>query len=114
MRKDLTFCKAEKWITCHDEIVKDETLRQVMVVTWNAVVKERDKLIETWKAMRESGDPLQALRAKQMIEITDQALIKWEIPELTRTVLERIVIHDKRHFTILFLDGTVKEVIVTE
>ena len=47
-----------------------------------------------------------------MIEITAQGPIKWEIPELTRTVLERIVIHDKRHFTIRFLDGTVKEVIV--
>jgi hypothetical protein len=49
-----------------------------------------------------------------MIEITDQGPIKWEIPELTRTVLERIVIHDMRHFTVRFLDGTVKEVVVTE
>ena len=54
------------------------------------------------------------LWAGQMIEITDQGPIKCEIPELTRTVLERIVIHDMRHFTVRFLDGTVKEVVVTE
>ena len=83
-----------------------------MVTAWDAVVKERDKLIGAWEAIQESGNPLQALQARQMIEITTQGPIKWEIPELTRTVLERIVIHDKRHFTIRFLDGTVKEVIV--
>ena len=84
-----------------------------MVIAWNAVVKERDKLIGTWEAMQESGNQLQALRARQMIEITAQGPIKWEIQELTRTVLERIVIHDKGHFTVRFLDGTVKEVVVT-
>lgn len=85
-----------------------------MVIAWNAVVKERDKLIGIWKKMQKSGDPLQALRDKQMIEITDQGSIKWEIPELTRAVLERFVIHDKKHFTVRFLDGTVKEVLVAE
>ena len=78
------------------------------------MVKERDKLIATWKAMQKSGDPLQALRARQMIEITAQGPIKWEIQELTRTVLEWIVIHDKGHFTVRFLDGTVKEVVLAE
>lgn len=31
--------------------------------------------------MQESGNPLQALRARQMIEITAQGPIKWEIQE---------------------------------
>ena len=83
-----------------------------LVIAWNSVGKERDKLIGTWEKMQKSGDLLQAFRAKQMIEISAQGLIKWEIPELTRTVLERIVIHDKRHFTVRFLDGTSKEVVV--
>ena len=76
------------------------------------MVKERDKLIRTWEKMKESGNPLEALRARQMIEITAQGLLKWEIPELTRTVLERIVVYDRRHFTVRFLDGTVREVCV--
>ena len=100
--------------TCRAQNIKDKDIRRAFVVSWNSVVKERDKLIGTWGAMQVSGDPLQALRAKQMIEITAEGPIKWEIPELTRTVLERIVIHDKRHFTVRFLDGTVKEVVVTE
>lgn len=78
------------------------------------MVKERDKQIGAWEAMQKSGNPLQALRARLMIEITAQGSIKWEIPELTRTVLERIVIHDKRHITVRFLDRTVKDVVVEE
>ena len=101
-------------VTCSADNVKEETLRKVTVTAWNAVVKERDKLITSWEEMKKSGDPLKALRARQMIEITAQGPLKWETPELTRTILERIVVHDKRHFTVRFLDGTVKEVIVTE
>ena len=100
--------------TCQAENVKDDVIRQAVMTAWNAVVNERDKLIGAWEAMQESENPLQALRARQIIEITAQGPIKWEIPELTRTVLARIVIHDKRHFTLRFLDGTAKEVIVTE
>ena len=85
-----------------------------MVTAWNAVVKERDSMIGSWEKMKKTGDPLEALRARQMIELTAQGPLVNEVPELTRMVLERIVIHDKRHFTVRFLDGTVKEVIVTE
>lgn len=61
--------------------------------------------------MQKSGNSLQA---RQMIEITAQESIKWEIQELTQTVLERIMIYDKRHFTFQFLNGIVKEVVVIE
>lgn len=100
--------------TCHAENVKDDAVRQTMVIAWNAVVRERDKKMETWEKMKEEGNPLQKLRAKQMIEITAQGPLIKEVPELTRTVLDRIIIHDKKHFTVYFLDGTVKEVCITE
>ena len=100
--------------TCHSENVKEETVRRAMVIAWNAVVNDRDKLIGAWETMRKEGDSLQALRARQMMELTAHGPIKWEIPELTRLVMERIVVHDKRHFTVRFLDGTVKEIVVTE
>ena len=100
--------------TCRADNVKNEILRKVIVIGWNAVVKERDSLIGSWEKMIESGNPLEALRARQMIELVAQGPLVNEVPELTRMVLERIVIHNKRHFTVRFLDGTVKEVVVTE
>lgn len=110
-------CKRKEKIyggTCRSENVKDEIIRKAVVIAWNAVVRERDKKMETWEKMKEEGNPLQKLRAKQMIEITAQGPLIKEVPELTRTVLDRIIIHDKKHFTVHFLDGTVKEVCITE
>ena len=100
--------------TCNADNVKDEYIRKAFVVAWNAVVTERDKLIGSWEKMKESGNPLQKMRARQMIQLTAQSPLKWEVHEHTRMVLERIVIHSKTHFTVRFLDGTVKEVIVAE
>ena len=76
------------------------------------MVKDRDKLLATWESMKEAGDPLQQMRAKQMIELTAEGPLRSEVPELTRMVLERIIIHSKRQFTVRFLDGTVKEVCI--
>ena len=99
---------------CLGENVKDEMLQKAMVIAWNSIVKNRDKLLPTWEDMKEAGDPLQKMRAKQMIELTVQGPLSREVPELTRMVLERIIIHSKTHFTIRFLDGTSKEVCITE
>jgi len=85
-----------------------------MVIVWNGVVKGRDQLLGTWESMKESGDPLQEMRAGQMIELTAQGSLTCEVPELTRMVLERIIIHSKTHFTVQFLNGMAKEVCVTE
>ena len=100
--------------TCNGDNIKNTTLQRVMVIAWNSVVKDRDKLLGSWKAMKEAGDPLQKMRAKQMIELTAEGPLTDEVPELTRMVLERIVVNEKRHFTVRFLDGTVKEVCITE
>lgn len=100
--------------TCNSDNVKDESIRKAFVIAWNSVVKDRDKLMPTWEDMKESGNPLQRLRARQMIELTAQGPLINEVHEHTRMVLERIVIHSKIHFTIRFLDGTAKEVCLTE
>ena len=100
--------------TCLADNVKDATIQRAFIIAWNSVVKERDKLLATWEKMKEAGDPLQVLRAGQMIELTAQGLLTCDVPELTRMVLERIIIHSKRQFAVRFLDGMTKEVCITE
>ncbi len=100
--------------TCQGENVKEEALQKAFVIAWNSVVKSRNKQLASWETMKEAGDPLQAMRAQQMIELTEQGLLTCEVPELTRMVLERIIVHSKTHFTVRFLDGTEKEVCITE
>ena len=110
-------CK-NKWkkngSTCQGENVKEDSLQKAVVIAWNSVVKSRDKMLPSWDTMKKVGDPLESLRAQQMIELTAQGLLTCEVPELTRMVLERIIIHSKTHFTVRFLDGTAKEVCITE
>ena len=100
--------------TCRAEHVKDEVIKKALVIAWNSIVKNRDRLMSTWETMQEASDPLQKMRARQMIELTAQGLLTNEVPELTRMVLERIIIHSKTHFTVRFLDGSAKEVCITE
>ena len=99
---------------CDADHAKNEDLRKAFVIAWNSVVKDRDKLMPTWEKMKKSGNPLQRLRARQMIELTAQGPLTRELHEHTRMVLERVVVHSKRHFTVRFLDGTAKEVCLTE
>ena len=63
-----------------------------------------------WEAVKETGNPLDKMRAAQMTELTAQGPQEKHVPELTRMVLERIVVYDKSHFTVRFLDGTEREV----
>lgn len=49
---------------------------------------------------------LERVRGKQMIELTTEWSLEFEIPELTRMVLEEIIVRDKKTFTVKLLDGT--------
>ena len=89
--------------------IKEETLNQAFITAWNHVVKNREKYLEKWKAEQES--PLKKIRAKQMITLTAEGSIKTVVPELVAMTLEKIVVHDLRHYTVRFLDGTEKEIL---
>lgn len=43
--------------------MKEEALQKAVVIAWNSVVKNRDKLLPSWEAMKKAGDPLVSLRA---------------------------------------------------
>ena len=90
--------------------IKEETLNRAFVTAWNHVVKNRDKFMFGWNQEQET--PLKSIRAKQMISLTAEGTIKDVIPELMQMVLEKIVVHDLEHYTICFLDGTKKEILI--
>lgn len=98
-------CKSEN---CKGHI-KEEILNQAFVTAWNHVVRNRDKFMTGWQ---QEDTPLKNIRAKQMIELTSEGIIKSMVPELMQMVLEKIVVHDLEHYTVCFLDGTKKEILV--
>ena len=62
--------------------------------------------MKKWEKMKKSENALERVRAKQMIELTAEGPLEFEIPELTRMVLEEIIVRDKKTFTVKLLDGT--------
>ena len=100
----------KKGKTCCSENVREETMKKAVVVAWNSIIEHRDEYLSEWEAKIQNGNALERLRAIQMIELTAEGRIENEIPELTRMVLQEMIIIDKETFRITFLDGTVKNV----
>lgn len=96
--------------TCRMEIVRESDLRKAFTIAWNAIVQNREKEMKRWEKMEKSENALERLRAKQMKEFTAEGRLEFEIPELTRMVLEEVTVIDPKTFRIRFLDGEVKNI----
>ena len=96
--------------TCSMENLKEGDLRKAFTVAWNSIVSDRETYMQHWQEMQKSESALERVRGKQMIELTAEGLLEFEIPELTRMVLEEVLVHDRKTFTIRFLDGMEKKI----
>ena len=105
-----TNAEKAKGCTCLSDNIREEALRKAVVVAWNSLVENREEYIPAWEKCICEGDPLQRLRGRQMIELTAEGTIEEEITELTRMVLTEIIVKDKNNFTVVFMDGTKKNV----
>ena len=92
--------------TCHNDIIKDDQLREAFAIAWNRIVNTRAERMPSWHGMIENGNPLQRLRARQMQELTAAGVIAEEDPEITRKVLEHADVISKKELAFHFLDGT--------
>ena len=99
-----------KGCTCSSENIREAALRKAVVVAWNSLVENREEYIPVWEKSIREGDALQRLRGRQMIELTAEGTIEEEITELTRMVLTEIIVKDKNNLTVVFMDGTKKNI----
>lgn len=101
-------CKSD---SCKGNI-NEEILNKAFITAWNHTVENRERFMERWNQDLKGDKSLERIRAKQMIELTNEGTVNTLIPELVRMVLEKITVHDLKHFTVSFLDGTEKEILV--
>jgi len=106
--------KAKEASACSAENIFEETIFEAFRVAWNGVVANKDKLTEKWNEQVETGMPLERLRARQMKMMVADGPIQTVVPEHVILVLERMVVFDKKHFEVRFLDGTVKQICISE
>lgn len=92
--------------TCRMGLVRESDLREAFRVLWNDIAQHREEHMARWTEMEENGNPLERIRVKQMKELTADGPIEFEIPELTRMVLQEVTVRDPLTFTITLLDGT--------
>ena len=81
------------------EIVREETLRRAVVIAWNSLDGKK------WQEMARTGNPLERYRGRMMLAMMDEGKIEEEIPEMTRMILEEIVV-DGDVLTVRLLDGS--------
>jgi len=94
--------------TCDMQIVRESDLRLAFTTAWNSIVEHPET--ERWDKMEKSKSALERLRARQMKELIAEGPLEFEIPELTRMVLQEILVKDAKTFQITFLDGTIKRI----
>ena len=106
--------KAKDASSCQADNIFEESIFEAFRVAWNGVVANKDNLTEKWDDQIENGNPLERLRAKQMKMLIAEGPIQSVVQEHVILVLERIIAYDKRHFEVRFLDGTVKQICISE
>ena len=85
--------------------IDDETLREAFVKAYNAVAMERERMIDGWESTLQKGSPLEKIRARQMIEITADGIVPFEIPVMTQVLLEEACLLPKNGLEFILHSG---------
>ena len=96
--------------TCSAWNVREADLRLAAVMAWNSLMEGDEEARKRWERLAKEGDALQRYRARMMLAMTAEGPLEDEVPELTRMVLEEIVVKGGGELTVRFLDGTERNV----
>lgn len=81
--------KTAYWLCeCCGRKIQNNDLRERFCEEFNRIVEEREKYLSVWMRKLATGTALEKVRARQMIEITAGGKILYEVPELTRAILQ--------------------------
>lgn len=104
------YAEKKKGHTCDSENVKESSLKKAFMMTWNFIVEHREEHLPEWQRLATEGDPLQRYRARLMIAMTAEGPLTEDVPEITRLMLEEIVVNSPTEMTVSLLDGTKKNI----
>lgn len=93
---------------CASKNLNERTLYQGFVTAWNSILESHEARMPQWQKNAQSDNPLVALRARQMMELTDHAKPLTKIDfTLVGKVLEHVLVGGDGKLTFYLLDGTV-------
>lgn len=80
------------------------------ILSWNALLDNREKLKKKWKTTAEFGNPLEQYRAVQFADMTEMAKHIKEIDmDFILRTLDYIKVYETGRIIIRFMDGTEME-----
>ena len=80
------------------------------ILSWNALLDNREKLKKKWKTTAEFGNPLEQYRAVQFADMTEMAKHIKEIDmDFILRTLDHIKVYETGRIIIRFMDGTEME-----
>ena len=95
---------------CMNDTVDQRDLEKATVSAVNEIIREKAKYLDRWNRMAENGTPLEKLRARQMIEITDQPELNIFVPELAQLLLYEVTVLGAKTYEFVFMDGSRKRI----
>ena len=99
--------KAKGVMRCGKHHVEEEMLIKAYLMTWNALVENREGFMEQWTEQLQSENLLEGYRAEKFIEYIDVAepLTEMDTDFMLKT-LDHIKIFEDGTLLVVFLDGT--------
>ena len=94
-------------IGCESRHIDDGVLYQAFVNTFNAMIENKDYFMEKWKKHFKSDNLLQRYKAKQFIEIINNAEpIESFDMDLYFMVIEKMTVFEREKIIVTLLEGT--------
>ena len=92
---------------CNNEVMRESALHAAFISAWNMLLERRGELTAKWEAQIKDGNPLERLRAQQMLELTkaQRPLASLDCA-LANKVLDHVIAGRYGILRFLFLDGT--------
>lgn len=94
-------------IGCNNRHAEEATLEKAFVMSWNAILENKEHFIEKWKNQSQGDNLLSAYRAERFIALVQDAepIEAMETGFMLQT-LEQIKIFEDGLLLVVFLDGT--------
>jgi len=95
---------------CTNRHIDEAILIEAFILSWNALLDNREELKKKWETTAEFGNPLEQYRAVQFADMTEGAKhIKEVDTEFILRTLDHIKVYETGSLIIRFMDGTEME-----
>ena len=94
-------------LSCTSPYIDNNELEQAFIRAYNRLIAEDSGAGERWAVMKETGTPLEQIRAEQMMELAGQGSMERFVPEIAQLVLQEAVVTGIGKFEFRFMDNSI-------